>query len=38
MRAKEADKKGLPGSTVVRMAVDVAEKLGHKWPVRYEIK
>ncbi len=38
MRAKEADSKGLPGSTVVRMAVDVAEKLGHKWPVRYVIK
>ena len=37
-RAKEADAKGLPGSKVVRMAVDVAEKLGHKWPVRYEIK
>ncbi|MEP4379924.1 MAG: C4-dicarboxylate TRAP transporter substrate-binding protein [Alphaproteobacteria bacterium] len=37
-RAKEADSKGLPGSKVVRMAVEIHEDLGHKWPVRYEIK
>jgi C4-dicarboxylate-binding protein DctP len=37
-RAKEADSKGLPGSQVVRMAVEIHEDLGHKWPVRYEIK
>ena len=37
-RAKEADSKGLPGSKVLRMAVDIHEKLGHKWPVRYVIK
>lgn len=37
-RAKEADSKGLPGSEVLRMAVDIHEKMGHKWPVRYEIK
>ena len=37
-RAKEADSKGLPGSEVVRMAVEVHEQMGHKWPVRYEIK
>lgn len=37
-RAKEADSKGLPGSQVVRMAVEVHEQMGHKWPVRYEIK
>ena len=37
-RAKEADSKGLPGSKVVGMAVQIHEDLGHKWPVRYEIK
>jgi hypothetical protein len=37
-RAKEADSKGLPGSEVLRMAVDIHEEMGHKWPVRYEIK
>lgn len=37
-RAKEADSKGLPGSQVVRMAVEIHEELGHEWPVRYEIK
>ena len=36
--AKEADSKGLPGSEVLRMAVDIHEQMGHKWPVRYEIK
>ena len=37
-RAKEADSKGLPGSEVLRMAVELHEQMGHKWPVRYEIK
>ncbi|MGE0253943.1 MAG: C4-dicarboxylate TRAP transporter substrate-binding protein [Alphaproteobacteria bacterium] len=38
LKAKEADAKGLPGSKTLRLAVDHAEKLGHKWPVRYVIK
>lgn len=37
-RAQEANAKGLPGTKTLRLAVDTAEKLGHKWPVRYEIK
>ena len=37
-KAKEADAKGLPGTKAVRLALDHAEKLGHKWPVRYVIK
>jgi hypothetical protein len=37
-KAKEADSRGLPGSEVLRMAVEVHEELGHKWPVRYDIK
>ncbi len=32
------DKQGLPGSKVLRAALDESEKLGHKWPVRYQIK
>ena len=36
-KAKEADSKGLPGSEVLRLAVDLHEQMGHKWPVRYEI-
>jgi C4-dicarboxylate-binding protein DctP len=37
-RAEELDKMGLPGSQVLKVTLDKAEKLGHKWPVRYEIK
>ena len=29
---------GLPGSLVLKSALDEAEKLGHKWPVRYAVK
>jgi C4-dicarboxylate-binding protein DctP len=36
--AAELDKQGLPASQVLKLALDEAEKLGHKWPVRYEIK
>lgn len=36
--AKELDGKGLPATQVLRLALDAAEKHGHKWPHRYEIK
>jgi TRAP-type C4-dicarboxylate transport system substrate-binding protein len=36
--AADLDKQGLPASTVLKIALEEAEKLGHKWPVRYEIK
>ena len=37
-KAAELDKAGLPASTVLKAALQEAEKLGHKWPVRYSIK
>lgn len=37
-KAAELDKAGLPGSQVLKLAIEEAEKLGHKWPVRYQIK
>lgn len=37
-KADELNKMGLPGSEVLNAALDEAEKLGHKWPVRYVIK
>ena len=37
-KATELDKAGLPASQVLKLALDQAEKLGHKWPVRYPIK
>ena len=37
-KAAELDKAGLPASQVLKLALDEAEKLGHKWPVRYAIK
>lgn len=37
-KATELDAKGLPASQVLKLALEEAEKLGHKWPVRYEIK
>jgi len=36
--AAELDKKGLPASQVLQLTLEEAEKLGHKWPVRYQIK
>ena len=36
-KATELDKAGLPASQVLKLAVDEAEKLGHKWPVRYQV-
>lgn len=38
LKAAELDKQGLPASQVLKIALDEAEKLGHKWPVRYDIK
>ncbi len=37
-RADELNKQGLPATQVLKLALDEAEKLGHKWPVRYTIK
>jgi len=37
-RASELDKMGLPATQVLKLALEEAEKLGHKWPVRYAIK
>ncbi len=37
-KANELDKKGLPASQVLKIALEEAEKLGHKWPVRYKVK
>ncbi|NBO04331.1 MAG: hypothetical protein EBV16_09125 [Betaproteobacteria bacterium] len=37
-RATELDKMGLPATQVLKLALEEAEKLGHKWPVRYAIK
>ncbi len=37
-KATELDGKGMPASQVLKIAIEEAEKLGHKWPVRYQIK
>jgi C4-dicarboxylate-binding protein DctP len=37
-QAADLDKQGLPASQVLKLALEEAEKLGHKWPVRYEVK
>jgi C4-dicarboxylate-binding protein DctP len=37
-RATELDKQGLPGTQVLKLTIEEAEKLGYKWPVRYPIK
>lgn len=36
--AKDLDGKGLPGSKVLRLTLEAAEKHGYKWPVRYKLK
>ena len=36
--AKDLDAKGLPATQVLKLSLDAAEKQGHKWPLRYEIK
>ena len=37
-KASELDKARLPGSQVLKAALQEAEKLGHSWPVRYQVK
>lgn len=37
-KAQELDKAGLPGTEVLSLAMDLYEKHGHKWPVRYQLK
>ncbi len=37
-KATELDKQGLPATLVLKTALDEAEKLGHKWPLRYQVK
>lgn len=37
-KAAELDKQGLPASQVLKLTLSEAEKLGHKWPVRYSVK
>jgi C4-dicarboxylate-binding protein DctP len=37
-QAVDLDKQGLPATQVLKLTLDEAEKLGHKWPVRYGIK
>jgi TRAP-type C4-dicarboxylate transport system substrate-binding protein len=36
--AESLDKQGLPASQVLKLTLEEAEKLGHKWPVRYSVK
>ena len=36
--AKELDAKGLPGSKVLKLTLEAAEKHGYTWPVRYKLK
>jgi TRAP-type C4-dicarboxylate transport system substrate-binding protein len=36
--AADLDAKGLPASQVLKITLEEAEKMGHKWPVRYQIK
>jgi len=37
-KAAELDKAGLPATQVLKLALEEAEKLGHQWPLRYQIK
>jgi C4-dicarboxylate-binding protein DctP len=37
-RAEELNGKGMPASQVLNLVLTEAEKLGYKWPVRYEVK
>ncbi len=36
--ATELDAKGMPATQVLKLTLEGAEKMGHKWPVRYNIK
>ena len=37
-KAAELDKQDMPASQVLKLTLEEAEKLGHKWPVRYQVK
>jgi C4-dicarboxylate-binding protein DctP len=37
-KAKELDAQGLPATQVLELTLAAAEKHGHKWPVRYNVK
>ncbi len=37
-KATELDKQGMPATQVLKLALETADKLGHKWPVRYAVK
>jgi TRAP-type C4-dicarboxylate transport system substrate-binding protein len=37
-QATDLDKQGLPATLVLKTTLEEAEKMGHKWPVRYSIK
>ncbi|MGE0253044.1 MAG: C4-dicarboxylate TRAP transporter substrate-binding protein [Alphaproteobacteria bacterium] len=36
-KAKELDGKGLAGTTILKTALEEAEKVGYKWPIRYKV-
>ena len=36
--AQELDKRGLPATQVLTTTLEAAEKAGHKWPLRYDVK
>lgn len=38
IQAQDLDKQGLPATLVLKTTLEEAEKIGHKWPVRYSIK
>jgi TRAP-type C4-dicarboxylate transport system substrate-binding protein len=38
VKATELDGQGLPGSEVLKLTLEAAEKAGYTWPNRYEIK
>ncbi|HWW47367.1 MAG TPA: C4-dicarboxylate TRAP transporter substrate-binding protein [Xanthobacteraceae bacterium] len=37
-KAAELDKAGMPATEILSLAIELYEKHGHKWPVRYEVK
>jgi C4-dicarboxylate-binding protein DctP len=37
-KAQELEKQGIPATQVLEIALEAAEKHGHKWPVRYKVK
>jgi len=37
-KAKELDAQGLPATQVLELTLAAAEKAGHKWPLRYQVK